>query len=446
MTPEIVSIFAALIIHITVYYFLLIIIDIKHAGGSARDAFSCFKQSKPVGSQMDNSAFVVEEYIGGGDSDVQAENLRVQKILYEPHTSPEETPVVLIHGLHKNYYGTAGNSSAGCRRGAKTNASVSPAVNYMSFAVQSGEVFGLLGHNGAGKTTTMKVITAEEAPTSGRVQVDGHDIVSNQSDAFQALGYCPQHDALWRNITVREHMEAYANIRGIVPSHITRIVDLFLSGLQIEQHADKYAKNCSGGTRRKLSYALSMLGRPAIVLMDEPSTGMDPQSKRFLWNTISASFQGKRGAILTTHSMEEADALCSRLGIMVKGELRCVGTGQHLKNRYGSGYLLELKLKSLSSETSGSASFTDVDSSRTQRKENLITFINSLFTSAHVQESFEDRVIFGISQDNISSLAETFRTLEEAREKLSIEEYSFSQTTLEQVFIKFAHEQEDVFE
>ena len=145
------------------------------------------------------------------------------------------------------------------------------------------------------------------------MQVAGHDIISNQSDAFQALGYCPQHDALWRNITVREHMEAYAAIRGIVPSHIPRynypsatvgihltfnlhlfryrIVDLFLRGLRIEPHANKYAKNCSGGTRRKLSYALSMLGRPAIVLMDEPSTGMDPQSKRFLWNTISASFQ-----------------------------------------------------------------------------------------------------------------------------------------------------------
>lgn len=90
-----------------------------------------------------------------------------------------------------------------------------------------------------------------------------------------------------------------------------------------------------------------------------------------------------------------------------------MGTGQHLKNRYGSGYLLELKLKSLSSETSGSASFTDVDSSRMERKENLTKFINSLFTSAHVQESFEDRVIFGIAQDNISSLAETFQALEE---------------------------------
>ncbi|XP_046440757.1 ABC-type organic anion transporter ABCA8-like [Daphnia pulex] len=444
MTPEIVCIFVALFIHIAVYFVLLIIIDVKHSGGSARDAFSCFAKSKSKESQMRSGDFIAEEYNGAGDSDVKAENLRVQKILYEPRNKGEETPVVLIHGLHKKY--KKSGDSKRCGKGGENPATANPAVNYMSFAVQSGEVFGLLGHNGAGKTTTMKVITAEEAPTHGRVQVDGHDIVSNQSDAFQALGYCPQHDALWRNITVREHMEAYASIRGIVPSHIPRIVDLFLRGLQIEHHADKYAKNCSGGTRRKLSYALSMLGRPAIVLMDEPSTGMDPQSKRFLWNTISASFQGKRGAILTTHSMEEADALCSRLGIMVKGELRCMGTGQHLKNRYGSGYLLELKLKSLGSETSGSASLADVDSSRSERKENLTTFINSLFTSAHVQESFEDRIIFGIAQDNISSLSETFQALEEAREKLSIEEYSFSQTTLEQVFIKFAHEQEDVSE
>jgi hypothetical protein len=94
---------------------------------------------------------------------------------------------------------------------------------------------------------------------------------------------------------------------------------------------------------------------------------------------------------------------------------RCMGTGQHLKNRYGSGYLLELKLKSLGSETSGSASLADVDSSRAGRKENLTTFINSLFTSAHVQESFEDRIIFGIAQDNISSLSETFQALEEGR-------------------------------
>ena len=347
----------------------------------------------------------------------------------------------------------------------------------------------------------MKIITAEEAPTLGRVRfsdmqiqfsrtisktqmsmlcksacvtnesllicqqvrVAGHDITSNLSDAFQALGYCPQHDALWRNITVREHMETYAAIRGVEPSHIGRIVNLFLRGLQIEQHADKLSKNCSGGTRRKLSYAISMLGRPAIVLMDEPSTGMDPQSKRFLWNTISASFKGQRGAILTTHSMEEADALCSRVGIMVKGEMRCLGTSQHLKNRYGNGYILEIKLKSLASETSGSASDTAVSATRLERKEKLTVFIRQLFRDALIQESFEDRLIFGLAQDSVVSLADTFNSLEggklnftfqtdertnrinfdiAARDELCIEEYSLSQTTLEQVFIRFAHEQE----
>jgi ATP-binding cassette subfamily A (ABC1) protein 5 len=103
---------------------------------------------------------------------------------------------------------------------------------------------------------------------------------------------------------------------------------------------------------------------------------------------------------------------------LISAPFRCMGTGQHLKNRYGSGYLLELKLKSLGSETSGSASLTDVDSSRSERKENLTTFINSLFTSAHVQESFEDRIIFGIAQDNISSLSETFQALEEGNHNL----------------------------
>merc|ERR1719356_2340040 len=116
-----------------------------------------------------------------------------------------------------------------------------------------------------------------------------------------------------------------------------------MSGLRIEEHAKKQADDCSGGTKRKLSYAMAMLGDPRIVLLDEPSSGMDPQSKRFVWDTILASFKGDRGAIMTTHSMEEAAALCSRVGIMVNGELRCLGSTQYLKNKYGGGYLLEIK-------------------------------------------------------------------------------------------------------
>lgn len=118
--------------------------------------------------------------------------------------------------------------------------------------------------------------------------------------------------------------------------------------------------------------------------------------------------------------MEEADALCSRLGIMVKGELRCIGTGQHLKNRYGSGYLLELKLKSLSSETSGSATLRDVEAVRRRRKEELKTFIQGMFSTAQVQEDFEDRIIFAIAQESIVSLAETFNALETGKRHLHL--------------------------
>ncbi|KAL1447041.1 hypothetical protein WDU94_003532, partial [Cyamophila willieti] len=99
------------------------------------------------------------------------------------------------------------------------------------------------------------------------------------------------------------------------------LVNSFIDGLHIQEHANKEVYKCSGGTKRKLSFALAMIGNPQIVLLDEPSTGMDPKSKRFLWDTILASFQGSRGALLTTHSMEEADALCSRVGIMVQGQL-----------------------------------------------------------------------------------------------------------------------------
>lgn len=196
------------------------------------------------------------------------------------------------------------------------------AVASLSFAVEAGEVFGLLGHNGAGKTTTMKIITAEESPTDGTVVLGGHNVTPSSRDAFQMLGYCPQHDALWKNVTVREHLECYAAIRGVPKQDVGRIVDLYMTGLQIQEHSNKNADECSGGTRRKLSFAMAMVGSPRLVLLDEPSTGMDPRSKRFLWDTILSSFQGKKGAILTTHSMEEADALCSRVGIMVKGGLR----------------------------------------------------------------------------------------------------------------------------
>merc|ERR1719391_1481012 len=161
-----------------------------------------------------------------------------------------------------------------------------------------------------------------------------------------------------------------------------------------------------------------MLGDPRIVLLDEPSCGMDPQSKRFVWNTIQASFQSGRGAVLTTHSMEEADALCSRVGIMVKGELRCLGTTQHLKNKYGAGYQLEVKWSGarMNSDWAG-----------------LESVLLKIFPGAQVLESFSDRRTYSVEQEAVQSLASAFQQLEKCKSDFNIEDYSLSQTTLEQV-------------
>lgn len=183
----------------------------------------------------------------------------------------------------------------------------------------------------------------------------------------------------------------------------------------------------------QLSYCISMLGKPSIVLLDEPSTGMDPQSKRFLWDTISSSFENTdRGAILTTHYMEEADALCSRIAIMVNGKMECLGSSQHLKNKYGSGYLLEVKL---TTKEQGDSALLD------DRMERLHQYILNMFPAASVMEQFSERVQYKVPKSSVTSLSRAFTVLEEGKSSHEIEEYSFSQSTLEQVFLEFAKRQ-----
>ncbi|XP_054008550.1 cholesterol transporter ABCA5-like isoform X1 [Hylaeus anthracinus] len=427
LTTEIILMAFGVLLHCPVWFFILLLLDIKKSGGNVGDIFKHFlRNGGSIGEEiMENSDIGEHE-----DADVKAERQKVFNLITS--SSVQEPPVVLVQNLRKEYRQRESGSCSCCLKQEEEANQIQRkvAVRNLSLAVEPGEVFGLLGHNGAGKTTTMKIIIAEEAATRGRVQIGGHNINSNMAEAFRQMGYCPQHDAQWKNITVREHLECYAAIRGVPWGDIGRIVDLYLTGLQIHEHADKQTQECSGGTRRKLSFAMAMIGGPKVVLMDEPSTGMDPRSKRFLWDTILASFQGGRGAILTTHSMEEADALCSRVGIMVKGELRCIGSTQHLKNLYGAGYTLEMKL------LGGDCTPTTPSGDRIT---GLKEFVSSLFPDASLEESFADRLVFGVPQHAVNSLAECFMQLEKAKLELDIEEYSFSQTTLEQVFLKFSH-------
>lgn len=259
------------------------------------------------------------------DIDVQAERNRVL-------SGSTDDAIVYLQNLRKVYPG-------GKYHGSKI------AVHSLTFAVQEGECFGFLGTNGAGKTTTLSMLSGEERPTAGTAFIFGKDMSSNPKDAQWHIGYCPQFDALLEFLSVQEHLELYARIKGVPEYILQDVVKEKMVEFDLLKYANKPSFTLSGGNKRKLSVAIAMIGDPPIVILDEPSTGMDPIAKRFMWEVISrlSTRQGKTAVILTTHSMDEAQALCTRIGIMVGGKLRCIGSPQHLKTRFGNHLELEVK-------------------------------------------------------------------------------------------------------
>uniref|UniRef100_A0AAQ5Y341 Cholesterol transporter ABCA5 n=1 Tax=Amphiprion ocellaris TaxID=80972 RepID=A0AAQ5Y341_AMPOC len=314
--------------------------------------------------------------------------------------------IVVVSNLRKQYKGR--------REGFSFNKRSKVATKNISFCVRKGEVLGLLGPNGAGKSTIMHMLSGDTDPTAGQVQKNIH-----QKQHFPA-GYCPQVNPLWPRITLQEHLEIYAAIKGLKGQDVPGIIKRVVNALELKDHLNKQAKTLSAGLKRKLCFALSMIGNPQIVLLDEPSSGMDPKSKQRMWRAIRAAFKNRqRGAVLTTHYMEEAEAVCDRVAIMVSGQLRCIGSIQHLKGKYGRGYSLEVKLRE---------ELTGLQQVALLHKEIL-----RIFPHAARQESFATLMVYKIPMEDVKSLAKSFSQLENAKQTFNFEEYNFSQSTLEQV-------------
>ncbi|KAJ0177199.1 hypothetical protein K1T71_007208 [Dendrolimus kikuchii] len=301
------------------------------------------------------------------------------------------------------------------------------AVNRISFGVRRGECFGLLGVNGAGKTSTFRMLTGDSRISSGDAFVHGINIKTNIQDVHRHIGYCPQFDALFDNLTARETLRIFCLLRGI-PERVGAASALHLANtLGFIRHYDKKVQECSGGTKRKISTSVALLGDSTLVYLDEPTTGMDPASKRLVWTAISEAVLSGRSIVLTSHSMEECEALCSRLTVMVNGRLYCLGPLQHLKSKFSQGYTLVIKCKSSLDREFNIASINQ--------------YIIRSFTEAKLIESY-----LGISTYYLKDAAllwwKIFHVMEEARTQFPIEDYSVSQTTLEQVFLRFTRLQE----
>uniref|UniRef100_A0A8C7BTF0 ABC transporter domain-containing protein n=1 Tax=Neovison vison TaxID=452646 RepID=A0A8C7BTF0_NEOVI len=315
------------------------------------------------------------------DIDVEKEQIRVLK----GRTSED---LLVLYNLSKSYGSFFKRTTA---------------VRDISLGIRRGECFGLLGPNGAGKSTTFKMLNGDAPPTSGHAVARTVVDLASAGAAGVRIGYCPQQDALDELLTGWEHLQYYCCLRGIPKPSIPHV----LCRWTVQQ----------GGPSSWTTTTVV-----CSLLQDEPSSGMDPCSKRHLWRTILQEARGGCAVVLTSHSMEECEALCTRLAIMVKGSFRCLGSPQHIKDRFGDGYSVKIWLGQETNQHNVISDCLKLHFPGIQFKGQRLNLLEY-----HVPKQWE-------------CLADMFRVLENNKTLLHIKHYSINPTTLEQVFINFATE------
>ncbi|CAH2041013.1 unnamed protein product, partial [Thlaspi arvense] len=315
--------------------------------------------------------------------DVSQERDKVEHLLLEPTSSH----AIVCDNLKKVYPRRDGNPEKFAVRG-------------MSLALPRGECFGMLGPNGAGKTSFINMMIGLVKPSSGTAYVEGLDIRSQMDEVYTSMGVCPQHDLLWETLTGREHLLFYGRLKNLRGSALTRAVEESLKSVNLFQGGvpDKQAGKYSGGMKRRLSVAISLIGDPIVVYMDEPSTGLDPASRNSLWECCETC-KAKSG----NHSHY----------------LQCIGNPKELKARYGGSYVFTMT----------------VSSNHDQEIENLV---HRLSPNANKIYHLSGTQKFELPKHEVR-IADVFQAVEHAKSKFPVQAWGLADTTLEDVFIKVAH-------
>lgn len=230
------------------------------------------------------------------------------------------------------------------------------AVDGISFEIERGEFFGLLGPNGAGKTTTIGILTTRVLPTGGRALVDGIDVARDPVSVKRRIGVCPQVNNLDRSLTGRENLLFHAEYFGVPKRVREQRAQELLDRFQLAERADEKPTVYSGGMAQRLKIARALMHDPSILFLDEPTTGLDPQARRAIWELLDELNAKGQTIFLTTHYMDEADELCQRIAIMDKGKVLEIGTPSELKTGVPGGYLIELQVQSINGAISSLAS------------------------------------------------------------------------------------------
>ncbi|XP_037819690.1 ATP-binding cassette sub-family A member 3 [Lucilia sericata] len=337
------------------------------------------------------------------DRFIQEEKSSVEKIIKD--NGENEFPLI-VHNLHKQFQRKI-------------------AVHDLNFVVRKKECFGLLGVNGAGKTTTFEMIAANQTLSKGTIKIDGIDLLINEPEYRYRFGYCPQNDCLNDFMTAYQTLRYMALLRGIPFKDVNDEVMYWLDKLDLDKYKHVQVKHYSGGTKRKLQTAAAMIGSPSLVLLDEPTTGVDPISRRFLWQSMQDFQKRCKTLVLTSHSMDECEHLCNRLAIMAEGQFKCLGYVPELKQLYGSGFTISIKLHSCE------ATPDDVDY--------VTKKLQHFFIHSKLRENHAGILTYFIKSFDIIQWSEVFSKCETFLNSTEgvVEEYSVNETTLEDIFLKY---------
>jgi len=221
------------------------------------------------------------------------------------------------------------------------------AIQELDLRVYAGEIFGFLGPNGAGKTTTIRVLTTLTKPTSGSASINGFDVVKDAIHVKKAIGVVQQHLSLDRDLTLRENMEFHARLHQLGSADRRQRIDELLDYVELEEYADRMIEPLSGGMKRRVAIVCALLHNPKLLFLDEPTVGLDAQGRRRMWDLVRQLNLDGTTIFLTTHYIEEAEALCNRVGIMHHGRLIALGSPLSLREKLG-----EVVVESLGKESS----------------------------------------------------------------------------------------------
>ena len=372
---------------------------------------NCLKSKKRTNKDAPQSVDTVTNPLLVNDASRSDDNL----IIGAPHDTSSAVYHEQIHGL-QNLQKTVQINGLTKRFGDFT------AVDQVSFSIYSGQIFCLLGHNGAGKTTAIKMLTGLLDLDGGNILYDGENLMDDFEQIRKKIGICAQHDILYEKLKVQEHLELIATMKRIPLEQIPNAVEETLQRMNLIDERNKLSEELSGGNKRKLSLAMAVIGGTKVVFLDEPTSGMDPQNRRVMWNTLKQLKAQGMTILLTTHHLDEADELAERIAIMSKGKLLALGTSEFFKKNFGVGYYLSL------TPIYNKISSADFEALKPQ--------LGAIISQAIPQAKFDDQTASNVIKCSLPfSTQGNFPRLFAELEKIEAVRINVEMNTLEDVFV-----------